>query len=318
MPTLESRLRAAVWGQFIGDAAALGAHWIYDLDELATRFPSGIQGFEEPHAGHYHAGKQSGDQTHYGDAALLLLESLAACGSEFRERDFEMRIASYFGSEVCKSYVDSTTRRMLEDSRKSPKQFQVSAQDDQPATISRLAPLVVAYHQRPTEELLSAVRQLTLVVQSHPLALGCASAHAVLLGHLLNGSDFPEAFEMTRKSPHVSCDGSDYFEFAHMLRGLDVITATGRFGQSCGLSQSFPSALHAGLLHHQDFTKGILQTVRAGGDCAARAAMLGAWMGAIHGMEGIPKEWLDRLRCKSRITLSLNQVLKTQSTLANF
>jgi len=52
--TVDDRLRGAVWGQFIGDAAALGTHWIYDLDELRSKFPRGVTGFETPIEGHYH------------------------------------------------------------------------------------------------------------------------------------------------------------------------------------------------------------------------------------------------------------------------
>jgi ADP-ribosylglycohydrolase len=308
MPSLESRLSAAIWGQFIGDAAALGTHWIYDLDDLAARYPGGIQGFETPKAGHYHEGKQSGDQTHYGDAALLLLESLAACGAEFRENDFCIRLTSFFGSPLCKSYRDHATRETLEHLTAEPDNFQNGANDDQLATVSRLSPVVVAYHARPSTERLDAIRRLTLVTQNHPTAIGCAAAHSVLLDSLLQGTSFAEAFEATRKSADVSCDGSDYFEFAHMLRELDVVTATGRFGQSCPLPQSFPSALHAALLHHEDFTTAILLTLRAGGDSAGRASMIGAWLGAIHGMEGIPEEWLMQLRSRERIQKAMDQL----------
>lgn len=78
--TVEERLRGAVWGQFVGDAAALGTHWIYDLEELRSKFPKGVGGFETPMDGHYHFRKKTGDQTHYGDGALVLLESVAAQG----------------------------------------------------------------------------------------------------------------------------------------------------------------------------------------------------------------------------------------------
>ncbi len=78
--TTKDRLRGAVWGQFVGDAAALGTHWIYDLSELSARFPGGIFGFEAPAAGDYHESKKPGDQTHYGDGALVLLESIAEHG----------------------------------------------------------------------------------------------------------------------------------------------------------------------------------------------------------------------------------------------
>jgi ADP-ribosylglycohydrolase len=308
MITLASRLTAAIWGQFVGDSAALGTHWIYDLNEMAAKFPKGIHGFETPKMGHYHEGKVSGDQTHYGDAALLLLESLAAWRGEFHQNDFGIRFTGFFGNPLCKSYIDHATREAFSRLLDHPENFQSGGDDEQLGTVSRLAPLVVAYHARPSADRLEAVRRLTLVTQNNPTAIGCAAAHAVLLDALLTGIPFPTAFEATRKSAEVSCDGSDYFEFAHMLRNLDVITATGRFGQSCPLAQGFPSALHAALLHHDDFSTAILATVRAGGDSAGRAAMVGAWLGATHGMEGIPAEWLGRLRSAERIQKAIDQL----------
>lgn len=315
MPTFESRLCGALWGQFIGDAAALGTHWIYDLNVLAERYPNGIAGFEEPRAGHYHADKVSGEQTHYGDAALLLLESLAGCG-EFREADFGIRFEGYFNNPACRSYKDHATSETLEHLAAEPGNYQNGADDDQMATVTRLAPLVVALQQSPQAEMLEAVRRLTLVTQNHPTALACAQAHAVLLRSLISGKPFREAFEETRKSSEVSCDGSDYFEFAHMLREMDVVNATERFGQSCPLPQSFPSALHAAWVYHDDFGLAVLNTICAGGDNAGRAALVGAWMGATHGMEGIPSAWFEKLRSFERIQMALNQLLKRFHLLA--
>ncbi len=303
-----SSLRGALWGQFIGDAAALGTHWIYDLNDMAQKFPAGIQGFETPLKGHYHEGKRSGDQTHYGDAALLLLESLAACGGRFRENDFGMRFQSFFGSATCRSYKDHATRETLDHLQQQPGNFQNGADDDQLATVTRLASVVVAYQKEDFITMSDAIQRLTLVTQNHATAQACATATAVLLRTLLQGTPFQEAFELTRKSREVSCDGSDYFEFAYMLRELDVVTATGRFGQSCPLPQSFPSALHAAWRHHDQFEEAILNTVRAGGDNAGRASMVGAWLGAVHGYEGLPQSWLAKLTAHDRIANAMDQL----------
>ena len=43
--TIEDRLRGAVWGQFVGDAAALGTHWIYDLEELRSKCTCSLMRF---------------------------------------------------------------------------------------------------------------------------------------------------------------------------------------------------------------------------------------------------------------------------------
>jgi len=51
-PGLPDRLRGMIWGQLVGDAAALGTHWIYNLSELEAAYPNGVDGFEEPKEGH--------------------------------------------------------------------------------------------------------------------------------------------------------------------------------------------------------------------------------------------------------------------------
>ena len=85
MPDFVDRAKGAIIGQFIGDAMALGSHWHYNLLERERLYPGGIRGFERPVPGHYHAGRDPGDPTHYGDAAMLLLESLVA------DRGFDAR-----------------------------------------------------------------------------------------------------------------------------------------------------------------------------------------------------------------------------------
>lgn len=308
MPAL-SALQGALWGQFVGDAAALGTHWIYDLADMAKKYPQGIEGFETPRRGHYHEGKEAGDQTHYGDAALLLLESVAACG-EFREADFGMRFEAFFRRPGCKSYCDHATRETLANLEAQPGNYQNGSDDDETATISRVAAVVVTYVNQEPSSLMDAVRRLTLVTQNHPTALACTLASAELLRNVLAGAPFREAFEITRKSASVSCDGSDYLEFAYMLRELDVISATDRLGQTCQLPQSFPSSLHAAWRHHDNFETAVLKTVRAGGDNAARAAMVGSWLGGSLGVEAIPAAWIERLSERERIQAAIDQLLQ--------
>src|SRR6202007_841697 len=110
---IEDRFRGAIWGQFVGDAAALGTPWIYDLTDLQQQFPSGIYGFETPAEGHYHFGKKPGDQTHYGDGALVLLESLAT-GGAFDARTFGRSFVETFRPGAYSGYIDKATRGTLE------------------------------------------------------------------------------------------------------------------------------------------------------------------------------------------------------------
>ena len=45
-----TRIENALWGLFIGDALAMPAHWIYELNNLPATFEEGIQKYEDaPH-----------------------------------------------------------------------------------------------------------------------------------------------------------------------------------------------------------------------------------------------------------------------------
>ena len=316
--TTEDRLRGAVWGQFVGDAAALGTHWIYDLSELSAKFPGGVFGFEAPAAGHYHQSKKPGDQTHYGDGALVLLESIAEHGG-FDPRAFGDRFVKIFGSSHYPDYLDWATKGTLKNYQRfresnSPEDydFQQGADDAEPATGSRLAGLAVRYRRDPN--LPATIESLTRVCQNNRRAIGYMKFHGLFLVELFLGRDLHDALEnaMVRVgplSPHHSAELRQQIQKALAETGKEVTEATSEFGQACPLTQSFPSALHAFLRHSNDFETAIQANLRAGGDNAGRGAMLGSWLGGYLGVDAIPREWRARLTAAPRISAALDKIL---------
>jgi ADP-ribosylglycohydrolase len=316
--TIEDRLRGAVWGQFVGDAAALGAHWIYDLSELSARFPGGVFGFEAPAAGDYHESKKPGDQTHYGDGALVLLESIAEQGS-FDPRAFGHRFVETFGSSHYRDYLDWATQGTLKNYKrftesKSPGEydFQQGADDAEAATASRLAGLAVRYWRDP--DLAATIESLTRVCQNNRRAIGYMKYHGLLLVELFLGLDVRDAIEnammkVAPLAPDLSTELRQQTQKALAQTGKEVTEATLEFGQACPLPQSFPSALHAFVKYSKDFETAILANLRAGGDNAGRGAMLGSWLGAHLGIDAIPQEWRTRLTAASRISAALDKIL---------
>ena len=79
--------KAMVLASFAADSLALGAHWIYDTAEIRRKFGR-VEGLIAPECRFLSPGQGSGgDFTHYGDQALVLLESVAANGT-FSQEDF--------------------------------------------------------------------------------------------------------------------------------------------------------------------------------------------------------------------------------------
>ena len=314
--TSEDRLKGAIWGQFVGDAAALGTHWIYDLTEQQEQYPDGVNGFEAPKEGHYHFGKQPGDQTHYGDGALVLLESIANEGV-FDVSAFGSSFVESFRPGVYPGYLDHATASTLENFKKFTESgsagdfdFQQGADDDQLAAASRLAALVVRYWNDPS--VLSLVEQATRVCQNNEYAVAYMKFNALLLLELLNKSDVQAAVARTADKiatidlgPEISVQVHQAFQ----LVSKDVTDATLAFGQSCPLPKSFPSSVHALLKHSENFETAILAVLRAGGDNAGRAAMVGAWLGAHLGLDAIPEFWRSRLTHADRISTAVDKIL---------
>ncbi|QEM68581.1 ADP-ribosylglycohydrolase family protein [Geobacter sp. FeAm09] len=318
--SLAGRIAGAVWGQFVGDAFCLGSHWIYDLNELERFFPGGPQGFDPPAEGHYHFGKEPGELTHYGDAALLLLRSLLERDG-FDAADFGSRFVAMMECPAYKGYRDHAAKGTLENYRAfreahpdAAYSFQEGADDDQPATISRLAPLAAHYFR--SGDYLLQVERATRVCQNNDRAVAYLKAHAVILRELFLGRPLAEAFE--RAAQRAGTEGDLGAEVSRKItdavasRSQPVRTVTARFGQSCPLASSFPAAVHCALHHAGDFSGALKATAAAGGDSAGRAAMVGAWLGASLGVSAIPGEWRLRLKAHAEIENGVGRLMRVE------
>jgi ADP-ribosylglycohydrolase len=317
-PDFTERCRGAIWGEFVGDAVCLGAHWIYDINELKKTLPGGVAGFETPASGHYHEGKRSGDFTHYGDAALLMLQSVAHTG-KFSPQDFGARFVGLFSSEDYHGYRDHATKGTLENYEpfaaqfpNNPYHFQAGADDDQPATATRLAPVVVAHYR--DAELLRVVESATRVCQNNSRAVIYMKCHALIIKALLSGSGLEVAFKEAAKAvsnePEYGQEVIGAVEAVFSQLGQGVLEVTLGFGQSCPLKSSFPAAMHAALKYQEDPRRAILQSANAGGDNAARCAMIGTWLGALHGVNGIPAEWREKVNARNEIESCIEKIIR--------
>jgi ADP-ribosylglycohydrolase len=307
IPSRAERIRGTLIGQFVGDAAALGTHWIYNLRERARAFPDGIAGFEAPAPDHYHRGRRPGDGTHYADAATALLESVATLG-RLDARDYGRRMVAVYGDSNYAGFLDKPTRILLERvaawARARPGEpypFADGADDEQTVSICRLAPVVVAHARdgRLADRVEAAVR----VCQNNDRAVAHGLVFADLLARLLDGAPLAGAIEAAigAASGPYAPEIEDRLNDARAMVDLPAIHATGEVGRSCYLPNTFPAILHVLLRHGDDPATAILETVRAGGDNASRAAAVGALLGAAHGIDGLPAAWWERLAARPRL-----------------
>ena len=311
MPDFADRAKGAVLGQFIGDAMALSSHWHYNLLERQRLYPGGIHGFERPAPGHYHAGREPGEQTHYGDAALLLLRSIVA-DHGVDHRGFGRRFVDAFDAPYG-GYRDKPTRITIEQAKSHLDDpdfaFQSGADDFQTVSMCRIAPVVVLHAAHSDRD--AVVERVVRVTQANAEAVAHNQAFGRILDALLHGSDLTKAVEMgclQQDGPAAELVHIRYGDAVSMLEST-VVDATGLVGRSCYLPCTFPSILHACLKHHGDFATAVLETVRAGGDNASRAACVGALMGAAVGFAAMPKHLIEKLRARQEIDPLVDELL---------
>lgn len=287
---MSDHAKAMVWASFIGDALCLGPHWEYDPQVLLDRFGP-VTGYLDPPLGSYHAGKKAGNQTHYGDQTLVLLESVAARGS-FDLTDFATRWQALFRDY--RGYVDGATRLTL-------RRFEAGAGPDDSgsnsndlAGASRVAPLIFALAADPATLDAAALAQ-TRLTHNHAQVLEAAVFFARTARLVLEGAAPCEALRAAARIGEPSDALARWLEAGLASVGTETGTAIGVFGRSCHIGEAMPGVIHLLARHEGDLAGCLRDNAMAGGDSAARGMLCGMILGAAQGLSAIPEAWLSGL-----------------------
>ena len=68
-----------------------------------------------------------------------------------------------------------------------------------------------------------------------------------------------------------------------------------RLSTACYVEDAVPAVVYLALKYHDDPERALVANTNLGGDNAGRGAVLGALMGAAHGLESFPERWVDGL-----------------------
>lgn len=91
------------------------------------------------------------------------------------------------------------------------------------------------------------------------------------------------------------------------MRDRDTAEVTAHFGMACDLPFGVPSVAH-NIATAASYAEAVQRNIYAGGDNCGRAILVGAVMGAVHGIggsKGIPQNWIERLEGNNEVTLLL-------------
>jgi len=193
LPELRQRVEGCLVGAVCADAAAMGLHWVYDMDLMKQLTASAKSpAFYEPPSCPFYS-YPSGACTPYWEQAGVLLAALVRRGG-FCPRDYARANAAHFSHAEYDGYLDASTRGFLRNVLVKRKAWpHCGADDAQVNCVVRLPPMVAMFAGDP--QLLSLVGDMVRVTQNTDAAVAYGRAAARVLEGIILGSAPLEAVE---------------------------------------------------------------------------------------------------------------------------
>jgi ADP-ribosylglycohydrolase len=301
---MDERGRAMVMSSFVADSLALGAHWVYDTEHISRVFGR-VDSFLKPGRDSYHATKEKGDFTHYGDQTFVLLKSVAE-RKGFDLHDFSARWQALF--DHYDGYIDQATRGTLSNYKAGRKAGEAGSASDDLAGASRIAPLVYCFRYDDVDTLVKSARAQTGMTHNSAKTMDSAEFFSRVAWLALRDVSPIRAMERVSKEHFGDSPISQWLEAALESKHEKSVQAIARFGQTCHTEEAFPGVVHLIAKYENDLKEGLIHSVMAGGDSAARGMMVGMVLGAHLGPESLPQEWISQLRKEGEILKLLAMV----------
>jgi ADP-ribosylglycohydrolase len=314
---MQARQKNSVLGVLVADAAALGLHWLYDLQRMHQVVADKNACFLTPNPDHYagevgyfaHGGKLAGEQSHYGESYLLNLKHLAAQG-KFNTRIFQQEFIATFGpGGSFNGYIDAPTRQSLQnlqgiDLSKESATEASGADDKQIPALTPVSALCAAY---PVGELTDTeIENAVRVTNNNDFAVACGLYYAKILQSVINGQSITDSF--TGAASLVPDEIKEKITEALNMPTTELDSVATSLGQSCCLETSMPLIAYI-LSNSASYQQAVEMNILAGGDSCGRSMMLGALAGAFYGIgadTGIPHAWLFQLKRQPDIAALLS------------
>jgi ADP-ribosylglycohydrolase len=298
---MRERAEAMVLASFVADSHALGAHMMYSMDEIASRHGR-VERLLPPPPGSAHNGRPAGAQTSIGDQTLLLLRHLASHRA-FDPPAFAAEWRTFMAAND--GHRDEATAVTLANMGAGRPVVEAGSDSEDLAAVSRVAPIVCRYRDD-RNRLIEAAQAQARITHNSSLAVETSGYIARVLWNVLNGN--------TPLSAITAVADAAEHRVADLLRaGLQSIDmgsgdAALTFGQGPRIESGLPLVVHLIAKYEGSLKDALIENVAAGGDSAARGMVVGMILGAFHGRDAIPDDWIESLRAYREISVLLEDL----------
>lgn len=300
---MNDKAKGMVLAAFIGDALALGVHWVYNTNVIDKKYGR-VTDMLPPKLAAFHRGKPAGAFTHYGDQTLLLLESVAAANAFDLDRfanDWRVFFETYDG------YVDKATTATQEHFKTGKTAESPGSESDDLGGPARMVPLIYRYKDDP-EVLIETVRAQTKMTHNGPDAVDTAEFFARTILAVLQGETPRVALKSVADGHFNRAPFNEWVSQGFDSEAIDSRSVIKDLGQMCEIPAAVPATIHLVVKYQEDLEAALVENLMAGGDSAARGLITGAILGAYHGIQAIPQRWLNDLRTHDHIVALLDKI----------
>lgn len=164
-------------------------------------------------------------------------------------------------------------------------------------SLMRVSPLAIFGHALTPDALAEIAREDSDLTHRHPVCRDSVTVYSVAIAHAVrtgaNGRDTYDAALRWAKDSRLESSVVKALEAAADARPSDFMHQMGWV--LLALQNAFYELLHA-----ESFEEGVVRTVGAGGDTDTNGAIAGALLGAVHGVDAVPRQWLNAiLSCRT-------------------
>ena len=294
---------------FAADSLSLACHWEYDPSVIRQRLGR-VDRLMANTLTRYHPTKAAGDFTHFGDVAVVQLESILERGAWDQHayaKHWQQRWQTLDG------WKDQATRHTLDNmAAGKPVGMAGSNEDDDIGHLARLFTLLSLHLDE--DAMATSAREMVAVTQTDQRCSSSAEFFARTLTRV----------QATRARPttvmqQVAAEMDDDWLTVKVRAGLssarqDDLTAMRRFGTACYIDSSLPGVVHfvARYEDADDPLEALVEDNAVGGNNAARNILIAALLYAHRGTE-LPslQRLVDGLRQKATIERLVTDIERT-------
>ena len=235
---------------------------------------------------------------------MILLKSVSDCGG-FDLDDFFVQWQGLFSRYD--GYHDMATKSTLKNIKQDLGADRCGSASRDIAAGARAAGLVLLFRNDPAG-LEAAVRSQTRMTHTDPDTVDAAVFFALTARACLKGESPSAAMARMADTRFEESVIAGWTRQGLDAAGNDSVPEVIRFGQSCHTGDAFPGIVQIVARHEQDLAEGIIQAVMAGGDNAARAALVAMVIGAYLGMDEQAGQWFAGLARAEEISRYLKKI----------